>query len=275
MLNQQLKKSKTRSFNPPEKIILNFYITYHKSSKSTIKKIYNFDKSQIDITHICRSIMSPFSKKLNISLFNKLDSALSENEDYCFFKRPFIYKYLETTALRWYFDQIATWSEIQKSELSTLFSLTKDKLNKIILANQDKTDYFLLSVSEHNLDFAKEVIDDHNELLIKGDKPCIERIIHYYSGLGSPKSLFNADLLAYIFYKTPADEQCKAKWFKDLSKALEETQVNFSKNFPEENHDRYLTLAQKTSSLYEKIIIDQLIDNKSKNEIEVNKKKRL
>lgn len=275
ILNQQLKKSKKRNFNQPGKIILNFYMTYHKSSKSTIKKIYNFDKSQIDITHICRSIMSPFSKKLNISLFNKLDSALSENEDYCFFKKPFIYKYLETTALRWYFDQIATWSEIQKSELSTLFSLNKDKLNKIILANQDKTDYFLLNVSEHNLDFAKEVINDNDELLIKGDKPCIERIIHYYSVLGSPKSLFNADLLAYIFYKTPADDQCKAIWFKELNKALQETQVNFSKNFPKENHDRYLNLIQKTSSIYEKIIIDQLIDNNSKNESEINKKKRL
>lgn len=275
ILNQQLKKRSTSNFNQPEKIILNFYMTYHKSSKSTIKKIYNFDKSQIDITHICRSIMSPFSKKLDISIFNKLDSDLSKNEDYCFFKRPFIYKYLETTALRWYFDQIATWSEIQKSELSTLFSLSEDKLKKIILANQDKTDYFFFNVSEHNLDFAIDIINNHDELLVKGDKPFIERIIHYYSGLGSPKSLFNADLLAYIFYKTPADEQCKAKWFKELNKALEETQVNFSKNFPKENHDRYLNLIQKTSSIYEKIIIDQLIDNNSKNETEINKKKRL
>jgi len=275
ILNQQLKKRKTSNFNQPEKIILNFYITYHKSSKSTIKKIYNFDKSQIDITHICRSIMWPFSKKLNIPLFNKLNSALSENEDYCFLKRPFIYKYLETTALRWYFDQIATWSEIEKSELSTLFSLSEDKLKKIILANQDKTDYFFFNVSEHNLDFAIDIINNHDELLVKGDKPFIERIIHYYSGLGSPKSLFNADLLAYIFYKTPADEQCKQTWFKELNKALEKTQANFSINFPKENHDKYLHLIQKTSSLYEKIIIDQIINSKSQNETEINNKKRL
>lgn len=246
--------------NKYDPFVFNFYCAYQKTPKNLLIKIHNGNEYNLPVDYICRSIMSPFNNLFNIDLYNKIDTTFAEDFKYRFNIKKEIENHLEKTFLRRFLDGTSSIEEMKKSPLSQILSLNDDSIKKIILENEEKTDYFFRGVNDKNLSFALNIITDYPELLTTGKLHLITRLINYYGSSESHKQIMNTELLANIIFLSKGDEKTKKEWFETLTTSLEKSYHYLQVNYPKEDNKRLLNFIPETYLVYEKILINNKLN---------------